>query len=105
MRYFLQAFVEDENNPPEIWAYHTFMTELEKLGRVKRLARVRGGRQFGVHLYTNMAFAKRNVPRLSSMDVNLNSGFMQPTHFLRDDSQSINVAGEKFSDKPREICL
>ena len=39
------------------------------------------------------------------MDANLNSGFMEPTHFLRDDSQSINVAGEKFSDKPSEIFL
>ncbi len=88
---YLQAFVEDPENPPEVWAHKTLPFELERVFMLGQIGYRRGMRQFGI-----MASGVANVG--IGLRVNYGEGrrigILHPTRFLEEDQEDVNIAGQ-----------
>lgn len=85
----LQAFVDDPNDPPEIWAHHTLESQIDVMTFKSGIMYLRAARQFGPLLPSNAHINSGLGPNLRLG----NFGYLPPTHLLTKERADVVIAG------------
>lgn len=91
----LQAFIEDEDNPPDIWAHDGILGEFTRVfSTVNGATYKRSMRQFGVHLPGQINAGIGLKLKYGTDKATL--GVVYPTHFVHEQKTDLILAGKLF---------
>ena len=86
-----QAYVEDPENPPEIWAHKTMTKEIDRWFTSSKAGYKRAMRQFGVMIPFHVNAGIGGDLRYGIENIEL--GILYPDHFLKEDEEDVTIAG------------
>ena len=87
----LQSFLEDAENPPEVWAHETLEYELNRYFTVSMTGFRRAMRQFGVLI---PAHVNSGIGPALRAGIAKGIGILYPDHFLDEDEKDVKIAGK-----------